>query len=325
MAFISKRKSILFVISIILIIALGFLGIRRYQERKIIGTWGEGETQFTIAKTVPGGGPPGSPESFFVDADANIYILDNHNYKIKKFSKNGRLLLIFGSREDKKVHFSSITDITLDNQGYIYALEEYFGRVVKFDPKGNFLISTRDYIDAEGKSHRIGNAYRIDIDKEDNIYLYKSTGMDDFIYKLSPEWKLLKKYKGVMVINDKGYCVTPFDAPKLGIIVDGVLQEIEIPPEDRPVDYLGLLGDAGDGNIYRSYSKYIVRINSRGQVLKKCPIPLMPGMVSDGATRNYRVIDGDIYFMGELNDRLTIIKYSKDLDGIPHQIFPPKG
>ena len=99
-----------------------------------------------------------------VDAQDNIWAVDEGTDMLVKFSPEGRVLMTIGRREDPvaccrnmpgggrfhgrnaKYRFGRQTDVAFDQQGNIFVSDGYFdGRVVKYDKNGRFVkaVGTR--------------------------------------------------------------------------------------------------------------------------------------------------------------------------------------
>jgi hypothetical protein len=76
-------------------------------------------------------GEPMGPSDFAVGADGCIYIGDEQNGKVKKFSRDGRLLMMTEGRIDR------ISGMTVDRQGKIYVIHGALSNeIAVYDPKG---------------------------------------------------------------------------------------------------------------------------------------------------------------------------------------------
>ena len=93
-----------------------------------------------------------------VDADDNIWAVDEGTDMLVKFNPEGRVIMTIGRREDpiqsilnmpgggtyhgrnEKYRFGRQTDVAFDQQGNIFVSDGYFdARVVKYDKTGRFL------------------------------------------------------------------------------------------------------------------------------------------------------------------------------------------
>ncbi|MCJ7507568.1 MAG: hypothetical protein MUO85_02405 [candidate division Zixibacteria bacterium] len=112
-------------------------------------------------------GWPVGPESFDIDEEGNIYVLDV--LKILKFDRGGKWITTFkGISKSGKYEGESFWDIAVDNCGSIYVVKAL--RIMKFSPQGKFLLQTEDIPEYSngGPSWVIGS--NIEADKSGRIY-----------------------------------------------------------------------------------------------------------------------------------------------------------
>jgi DNA-binding beta-propeller fold protein YncE len=78
-----------------------------------------------------------------IDADDNIWVTDNANHTVIKFSHDGAILLKLGEKNvpgEDAAHFNKPADIALASNGDFYIADGYGNsRVVKFNRAGQFL------------------------------------------------------------------------------------------------------------------------------------------------------------------------------------------
>jgi len=78
-----------------------------------------------------------------VDAEDNVWVTDNANHTVLKFSRDGAILLRLGEKNvpgDDASHFNKPADIAFAANGDFYIADGYGNsRVVKFDKAGKFL------------------------------------------------------------------------------------------------------------------------------------------------------------------------------------------
>ncbi|HSB18274.1 MAG TPA: peptidyl-alpha-hydroxyglycine alpha-amidating lyase family protein [Bryobacteraceae bacterium] len=92
-----------------------------------------------------GRGMFGNPHGLRVDREDNVWITDNGNHEVIKFSNDGRILLRLGTRgqagaDDKT--FNRPTDIAFAPNGDFYVSDGYGNsRVVKFSRDGRYLLA----------------------------------------------------------------------------------------------------------------------------------------------------------------------------------------
>jgi len=86
-------------------------------EIVIEGEWGSKSGEFGLLIK---GSPPQGPESFCVDKEGNIYVLDVINYRIQVFDKEGNIKRIL--KYDRNYRFPD--DLVVDENGNLYLLTE---------------------------------------------------------------------------------------------------------------------------------------------------------------------------------------------------------
>ena len=122
-----------------------------------------------------------------VDAQDNIWAVDEGTDMLVKFSPEGRILMTIGRREDpvemlsnmpgagrfhgrnEKYRFGRQTDVAFDQQGNIFVSDGYFdGRVVKYDKNGRFVkaVGTRG-----NQNLQFNTPHSIATDFQGNVYV----------------------------------------------------------------------------------------------------------------------------------------------------------
>jgi DNA-binding beta-propeller fold protein YncE len=92
-----------------------------------------------------GKGMFGNPHGLRIDRDDNVWITDNGDHQVMKFTKAGKLLLTLGIKgkagtDDKT--FNRPTDIAFARNGDFYVSDGYGNsRVVKFSREGKYLLA----------------------------------------------------------------------------------------------------------------------------------------------------------------------------------------
>lgn len=96
------------------------------------------------------------------DAEGNIYIVDNKNYRIQKYDPKGIYLKTFGSGErgEGPAEFRYVQSVSFDSEGLLYIADRYIRKILVLDRAGKeikrfsvknngigqFLINSSDYI-----------------------------------------------------------------------------------------------------------------------------------------------------------------------------------
>jgi len=128
------------------------------REGKYLRSWGRGMF--------------GNPHAIRADKENNIWITDNGDHQVMKFTREGKLLMTLGikgkSGADDKTFFKP-TDIAWAKNGDFYVSDGYGNsRVVKFDKNGKYLF-------AWGKRGSRPGEFRlphsIAVDSKDQVYV----------------------------------------------------------------------------------------------------------------------------------------------------------
>ena len=111
------------------------------------------------------------PHGLRVDAEGSIWTTDNGNHVLRKFNREGRLLVTLGT-EGKgaagKDGFRAPDDLVFDSKGNMYVADSGNGRVAKFAPDGSFLLEWGKKGKGPGQ---FATAHGLAIDKQDRIYV----------------------------------------------------------------------------------------------------------------------------------------------------------
>lgn len=94
----------------------------------------------TIGKRGAAGGEFYMPSHLALDRQGNIYVTDTGNFRIQKFSPEGKLLLTFGGHGDGLGKFAWPKGIDVDGAGRIYVVDSRFYNVQIFNPEGKLLL-----------------------------------------------------------------------------------------------------------------------------------------------------------------------------------------
>ena len=92
-----------------------------------------------------GRGMFGNEHGLRVDRNNNVWVTDNGDHQVMKFTNEGRLLLTLGVKGeagDDDKHFGRPADIAFAPNGDVYVADGYGNaRVVKFSPEGKYLMA----------------------------------------------------------------------------------------------------------------------------------------------------------------------------------------
>ena len=114
-----------------------------------------------------GDGELNGPSGIVFDTDDNLYVVDSHNHRVQKFSRDGKFLLKFGSLGSGEGQFNLPWGIALDQEGNVFVADWRNDRVQKFTADGAYLASF-------GSGSGDGELQRptgVAIDKDGDVYV----------------------------------------------------------------------------------------------------------------------------------------------------------
>jgi sugar lactone lactonase YvrE len=80
------------------------------------------------------------PTHLALDSDENIYVTDTGNFRVQKFSPDGKPLMQFGGHGDALGRFAWPKGLDLDGHGNLFVADSRFFNVQVFGPKGRLLL-----------------------------------------------------------------------------------------------------------------------------------------------------------------------------------------
>ncbi len=184
-----------------------------------------GKVLLTLGKPgVTGEGPEvfGAPSNVLVAPNGDILVADGHdgckcpNARIMRFTKDGKLINMFGKHGSGPGEFDGLHGLALDSQGRIFVADRRNNRVQVFSPDGKFIAAWTQF----------GRPSGLAIDNNDMLYVSDSQSND----KINPVSK-----RGIRIGSVKDGKVTAF-------IPDPEPKGITSTAEGLAVD--------GQGNIY---------------------------------------------------------------------------
>ena len=126
------------------------------------GSEGAGEGQFDFMDGHDGYG------GLAVDPEGNVYVMDTMNYRIQKFTSDGRFLLQWGSKGTEDAQFLMPEGVLVDAQGKLYIGDGGRTDIQKFDSTGKFLFKWGGKGTGDGQ---FDNLSYLAIDGDGNIYV----------------------------------------------------------------------------------------------------------------------------------------------------------
>lgn len=99
-----------------------------------------GELLFKFGKLGDKDGELHFPTNLTVGPEGDIYVSDFMNFRIQRFSPDGKFLRTYGSLGDSPSQFSRPKGVAVDKQGRIYVVDSAFENVQIFDKEGRLLL-----------------------------------------------------------------------------------------------------------------------------------------------------------------------------------------
>jgi len=119
------------------------------------------------------------PSDMAIDPQGTIFVMDEDNYRIQKFTSTGEFLGKWGSHGSEAGQFLEFGGMTVDRHGNIYVTDNRQNangtdnRIFKFDPNGTLLSQWGHTGTERGALNLPGG---IGVDNEDNIYVVNYFG-----------------------------------------------------------------------------------------------------------------------------------------------------
>jgi len=101
-----------------------------------------------------GAGALNGPAGIAIDADDHVYIVDQHNHRVQKFTSAGTYLLQWGEAGTHDGQFNLPWGVAVDTQGAVYVADWRNDRLQKFTPDGQFVARFGESGQGEGQFQR---------------------------------------------------------------------------------------------------------------------------------------------------------------------------
>ena len=182
------------------------------------------------------------------DSTGNIYVVENTNNRVQKFTSSGVFQLTFGSYGSGDGQFNTPFAIAVDNSDNIYVTDRYNHRIQKFNSNGEFLFKFGTNGTGDGQfSYPIGVA----VDDNENIYVVDA--LNKRVQKFNSSGGFLFKF------GSSGTADGQFGNYPWGIAVDSSENMYVTDPNNRRVQVFNSSGvfqfkfgtdGAGDGQFW---------------------------------------------------------------------------
>jgi len=133
-----------------------------------------------------GNGQFNHPAGSTVDAEGDIWVVDENNDRVQEFDGEGEYLSSFGSSGSGDGQFGRPTDIAIDAEGHLWVTDAGNSRIEEFSANGEYLSKFGSYGTGNGQFH---SAETLAIDAGGSIWvgdtyngrLEKFTGNGEFV------------------------------------------------------------------------------------------------------------------------------------------------
>ena len=109
------------------------------QDGEVLHVWG---THADVSQGEAPGGTFNEPWGIAVGLDGSVYVADTWNYRVQKFTADGRFITMwgfFGQAADAPEAFYGPRGLTVDSQGRVYLADTGNKRIVVFGPDGDYI------------------------------------------------------------------------------------------------------------------------------------------------------------------------------------------
>ena len=159
-----NAMKIVLCVLVLLVLVQGVQAAETYQFVTKWGSFGSGDGQFN------------TPCDVAVDSLGNVYVAENQNNRIQKFSSTGTFISRWGSYGTGDGQFHFPTGIAVDSLGNVYVAENQNNRIQKFNSNGTFLTKWGSFGFGDGQFYLPND---VAVDSLGNVYV-----LDQFNYRI---------------------------------------------------------------------------------------------------------------------------------------------
>lgn len=215
-----------------------FIGTLSESRRTVDVKSGQGEAK-------GGKSGPGTVIQIAQNSKGDLYVLKSQPSGVTVYNKDGKSLFQFGKEGNSPGQFLQPFSIAIDNQDNVYISDVTRGKVLVFNPGGDFVkeFSTKSAV-AEDDKYQNTTPGCIAIDKK-NSRLYISDASNGHIWIHDLHGKFLQYFKG----KEQGLFCTPgvirFDNQNRIYVPEGMCDRIRVFKQDG-TELFQIGGESGD-------------------------------------------------------------------------------
>ncbi|MFC1782774.1 SUMF1/EgtB/PvdO family nonheme iron enzyme [Planctomycetota bacterium] len=163
-----------------------FIGWWGLDDAGITGWHGPGSGRVGVAGS--GDGQFNEPLDIAIDSNGNIYVTENWNHRVQKFTQNGT----FMNKWFGNVLLDYPVGIAIDSSDYVYVIDYKQHRIQKFTENGSFVTMWGSYGSNE---EQLNQPYGIAVDALGNVYAAEH--LNHRVQKFTPAYGTVKAYQKI--------------------------------------------------------------------------------------------------------------------------------
>ena len=160
------------------IYAVDIGGSSSNEHRVVVLDAKSGAELFTIGKRGTEPGEFNLPRDAAVAPDGSVYVVDGGNFRVQKFTADGKFISTFGAIGRQMGQFSRPKEAAVDADGNVYVVDAAFGNFQIFNPQGQLLLAIGNRSNTDGPA-KFSLPAGIAVDGDGRIYV-----VDQFFRKV---------------------------------------------------------------------------------------------------------------------------------------------
>jgi sugar lactone lactonase YvrE len=129
-----------------------------------------GEHLFDIGKRGTAPGEFNLPRDTAVAPDGSVYVVDGGNFRVQKFTADGKFISTFGAIGRQMGQFSRPKEAAVDSVGKVYVIDAAFGNFQIFNPEGKLLLAIGNRSNTDGPA-KFSLPSGIAVDGDGRVYV----------------------------------------------------------------------------------------------------------------------------------------------------------
>jgi DNA-binding beta-propeller fold protein YncE len=140
-------------------------------EHKVLVFDGKtGEHLFDFGKRGIKEGEFNLPRDTVIAPDGSIYVVDGGNFRVQKFTADGKFISTFGAIGRQMGQFARPKEAAVDKDGNVYVVDAAFGNFQIFNPEGKLLLPIGNRSNTDGPA-KFSLPAGIAVDEDGRVYV----------------------------------------------------------------------------------------------------------------------------------------------------------